>query len=225
MDTTSPDASLVWITAQEAYRLVLEHNGGDPAVAIATRANAEIVRSKAALFTAEHAGGYNGKLVSKKRDSILPPKFWWAHGYAALEQDWAAGDFSTWIDQTYQWAAFGVQFVEHDIRAMLCAPQHPADPEPVPAGDPDASNQRQNVRRTRGRRLAHDHPYAAASVALELARISLPERGRLTGPSIGKDMEKHYTSSRNAIPHTDNLDDYGESVLKALLEFWSRKAD
>ena len=36
--------------------------------------------------------------------------FWWAEGHEALNQDWQAGDFSTWINHAVEVKAFGVSF-------------------------------------------------------------------------------------------------------------------
>ena len=49
----------------------------------------------------------------------IPKEFWWAEGHEALEQDWAAGDFSTWIDRRIQLKAFGVTFALADIEGLL----------------------------------------------------------------------------------------------------------
>jgi hypothetical protein len=58
-------------------------------------------------------------------DWHIPKEFWWAEGRPALEQDWAAGDFSTWINDV-KWKAFGVTFTRPDIEKLL-PPTHPAD--------------------------------------------------------------------------------------------------
>ncbi|MEH6743822.1 hypothetical protein [Hyphomonas sp.] len=57
------------------------------------------------------------------RDVPVPKKFWWAEGYEALEQDWAAGDFSTWIDRRIRVRAFGVEFARGDVEKLL-PPRH-----------------------------------------------------------------------------------------------------
>jgi len=41
---------------------------------------------------------------------LIPKEFWWAEGHAALDQDWVASDFSTWIDGKLQLRAQGVSF-------------------------------------------------------------------------------------------------------------------
>ena len=45
-----------------------------------------------------------------EREHRIGKSFWWAEGHEALEQDWRAGDFSTWIDQKVEVKAFGVSF-------------------------------------------------------------------------------------------------------------------
>ena len=51
--------------------------------------------------------------------------FWWAGGEAALNQNWATGDFDTWIDKKVYLEAFGVTFRRSDIeRAKPAAAQH-----------------------------------------------------------------------------------------------------
>ena len=163
----------------------------------------------------------SGKLIDRQIDAELPAKFWWAKGHVALDQDWAAGDFSTWIEQTYLWEAFGVKFAEADILAMLSKSAPPAAPNPVSSLGTVSANASRPSDRTRGRRLTHDHPYAAASAALRLVNLSPVERGKLSGPSVGKDLEEHYRAAGGKIPHEDSLDDYGASVLSALEEFWA----
>ena len=51
--------------------------------------------------------------------ALLPKEFWWAGGYDALEQDWAAGQFSTWIDRAFHWKAYGVQMALSGVLEML----------------------------------------------------------------------------------------------------------
>lgn len=51
----------------------------------------------------------------EERDRIIGKSFWWAEGNEALEQDWEAGDFTTWIDQKIEVKAFNVSF---DFKAL-----------------------------------------------------------------------------------------------------------
>jgi hypothetical protein len=64
-------------------------------------------------------------------DHDIPKEFWWAEGHPALEQDWPAGDFSTWIERrSVQLKAFGVTFARADIQKLL-PPQNSVKVEPV----------------------------------------------------------------------------------------------
>lgn len=207
-----------WITANEAYRLVRERNGSyDVAVSIAIRANAGLLRSAASLFLQEVPCGGSRKETHEFRDVELPRTFWWATGHAAMEQNWNAGDFSTWIDKTYHWQAFGVKFELAGIEAMLAPPAQSA-PEDTPEPSRPEVKRPMPTKRV-GRPLTHDHPYAAAKAALELANLPEDERSRLNGPSVGKTMAGHYQKPE---PHDDALDEYGARVLKALKEFWNK---
>ena len=77
-----------------------------------------MVKARAKLFT-----------FGKKRMSNheVPDWFWWACGKEALEQDWAVGDFETWIDGEVECKAFGVEFLESDIEDMI--PSNTNNPE------------------------------------------------------------------------------------------------
>ena len=55
-----------------------------------------------------------------KRENVeLPAGFWWAQGQDALNQNWATGDFSTWINQQALWEAFGVTFALAGVLELL----------------------------------------------------------------------------------------------------------
>jgi hypothetical protein len=67
---------------------------------------------------------------------IVPIKFWWARGEAALRQNWQVGDFETWIreERGYgegtPWRAYGVEFRKVDIFELLpsgSSAQEPTD--------------------------------------------------------------------------------------------------
>jgi predicted nucleotide-binding protein len=49
----------------------------------------------------------------------VPKQFWWAEGEAALNQNWQAGDFDTWIDHSLHIETFGVEFVKSEIEKLL----------------------------------------------------------------------------------------------------------
>lgn len=93
-----------WINASQALKLAGSN------FAVCRRTSSGLVKSRARLL-----------LIGNQRfeEADLPIKFWWAEGHEALEQDWDLGDFSTWIDQTEQWEAFGVTFALSGLLEML----------------------------------------------------------------------------------------------------------
>jgi hypothetical protein len=100
-----------WIEAGTALELFGNR------MAICERCDAGLIRSRAQLFKR-----HQEELV----DVELPREFWWATGHEALEQNWDTGDFSTWIDRTYYWQAFGVRFVLDDLLNLVPFDQHAA---------------------------------------------------------------------------------------------------
>lgn len=97
--------------------------------AICTRAYAGLIDTRARLIL------MNGQEL---RRSDVPCEFWWAKGYAALEQDWSAGDFSTWIDEKRHYQAFGVKFGLSGLLEMVEYARRPIIARSVSvAGDPD----------------------------------------------------------------------------------------
>jgi hypothetical protein len=93
-----------WISAYQAKTIA------GSGIALCKRAHAGMVRARAKLLR-----------TTRKRieDAYVPPIFWWAEGQAALEQDWAIGDFSTWIERSTLIEAFGVTFAASDVLDML----------------------------------------------------------------------------------------------------------
>ena len=75
-----------------------------------------MLTGKAKLFCSDN---------EQKSDCIIPAKFWWARGGAALEQDWKAGDFSTWLDQKIELRAFGVEFELDGVLTLLPIERRP----------------------------------------------------------------------------------------------------
>jgi hypothetical protein len=70
-----------------------------------------LIRARAKQF-------HHGQRIFDNHD--IPKEFWWAEGRQGLEQDWAAGDFSTWIERgSIQLKAFGVTFARADIQKLL----------------------------------------------------------------------------------------------------------
>jgi len=106
-----------WIPARDAYDTIAKHMPGETRFAICSRAAEGLMQTRARLLVTE-----KGRFES----AIVPTQFWWAKGHEALEQNWDAGDFSTWIDRTYEWKAFGVEFDFNGLKEML-SPQSGAD--------------------------------------------------------------------------------------------------
>lgn len=91
-----------WIDAATARQIVGELGSVHQAEGlICKRANAGLIKARAELILV-------GETAQNSHD--IPKGFWWAQGEAALEQDWAAGDFSTWIEHKHEIKAFGVEF-------------------------------------------------------------------------------------------------------------------
>jgi hypothetical protein len=91
-----------WIKAALALDYVSEALSDYSArMRICERAHAGLIAAKAERIV------WTGK---EERDLLIGKGFWWAEGHEALEQDWQAGDFSTWIDQKHEVKAFGVSF-------------------------------------------------------------------------------------------------------------------
>src|SRR5215213_3340496 len=102
-----------WITAAKALAIVAEHSSPTSArIGLCSRAHADLVETKAKLVTVGGRG---------HEDSPVPADFWWADGGAALDQDWAVGDFSTWLNRKVECKAFGVLFDLEGVLAMIPA--------------------------------------------------------------------------------------------------------
>lgn len=105
------EAEAEWLPAAEALRRVSQIMTDYQARhAIADRAHDGLLRAHAGRFVK------NGEVLD---DVLLPKEFWWAGAHEALEQNWPAGDFSTWIRRMYHWKAYGVRFSRDDIEAMI----------------------------------------------------------------------------------------------------------
>jgi hypothetical protein len=106
-----------WIRARDAFDIIAEDGSGQASVAICGRAAEGLLRTRAALFSIK---------AERRENVLLPTEFWWAKGHAALEQNWETGDFSTWIEQTHELRAFGVEFDFFGLKQML-SPARAAD--------------------------------------------------------------------------------------------------
>jgi hypothetical protein len=113
---TGMSESETWITADQARNLVKTGSGSlyNAQMAICKRAHAGLIRARAEQC-------HHGQRTFHNHD--IPKDFWWAEGHQALEQGWATGDFSTWIEQgSIQLKAFGVTFARADIQKLLPPP-------------------------------------------------------------------------------------------------------
>lgn len=100
-----------WISAAETIRRVRAATISFTAhIAIAKRAHAGLLRARAELLVIND--------TQRHRDVDVAPRFWWAEGHEALEQNWEVGDFETWIDQKIKFQVFGVRFHRDDLRLM-----------------------------------------------------------------------------------------------------------
>ena len=103
-----------WISAAEAVAMLkpimTEYSAR---IRICERAYGELIHARAEQFHVDQQ-------VSHNQD--IPKEFWWAEGNQALEQDWATGDFSTWIDHRIHLKAFGVTFARADIEKLVPPP-------------------------------------------------------------------------------------------------------
>jgi len=104
-----------WIRAAEAVAMLepilTEYSAR---LRICERAHGGLIRAHAEQF-------HYGPHVAHNHD--IPQEFWWAEGREALKQDWAVGDFSTWVARRgIQAKAFGVTFARADIAKLLPSP-------------------------------------------------------------------------------------------------------
>jgi Predicted pPIWI-associating nuclease len=101
-----------WVKAAEAVAIlkpILDEYSAR--LRICERAHGGLIRARAEQFQ-------HGQRVFLNHD--IPKEFWWAEGHRALEQDWAVGDFSTWIERgSIQLKAFGVTFPRADIGKLV----------------------------------------------------------------------------------------------------------
>lgn len=108
-----------WIDAAAAVSLVMDGpHDLDGMRSLCVRAHTGLVQTRARLFIARR-----GQDEKRQEDTHLPAGFWWAEGHEALEQNWAAGDFSTWIKQKEHLRAFGVTFALSGVLEMFPADQ------------------------------------------------------------------------------------------------------
>lgn len=99
-----------WIPARDAYDIVAGDGAGQASISICSRAAEGILKARAQIYITPH---------ERTEKKLVPAEFWWAQGDAALDQNWETGDFSTWIKQTFELKAFGVEFDLLGLKQML----------------------------------------------------------------------------------------------------------
>jgi hypothetical protein len=101
-----------WISAAEAVRLLKPVLGSDWQAqrTICRRAHEGLIRARAQKFSIDDQGRHNVD---------VPKEFWWAEGESALTQNWAVGDFDTWIRHERHWRAIGVSFHRADVETLI----------------------------------------------------------------------------------------------------------
>ncbi|CCD97648.1 hypothetical protein [Bradyrhizobium sp. STM 3809] len=112
----------VWISTRETLRFLKPIHNSDYLTQrfICKRAYAGLLRARAECFLVDEK--------KESRDEEIPKEFWWAEGEAALTQDWATGDFETYIKQGFvRLQAFGVSFAWEDFEPWI--------PNSVPIAD------------------------------------------------------------------------------------------
>jgi hypothetical protein len=110
-----------WIAAADALRIVSDRLGMDGAQA-ALVAGAGAIATRARRFTVEVPNACGQKAVLEDELVEIPREFWSGQGGTTPDQDWDAGSFSTWVNNSFQHQAFGVEF----DRAALAALAQPA---------------------------------------------------------------------------------------------------
>jgi hypothetical protein len=156
-----------WIEARTARNLFKNP------FAICGRCHAGLIRSRADLFWRD-----DQELI----EADLPRQFWWAEGHEALEQDWDAGSFSTWIEREQHWRAFGVRFLLDDLLKLVPFEEHAALRRQLSvAGNPAWVSSRE------ARRFA----YSVAGISPTSAGRSILEQCRL-GLVSGRAIEMRY---------------------------------
>lgn len=177
-----------WIDAAEALEIA-----GDR-ISLCTRLYAGLIPARARTLTID----------DKSADGATVPKsFWWAKGHAALEQDWASGDFSTAIDREKQVFAFGVTFSLSAVLEMVAF-----EDRALIARRLSAAGSGGWVSAKEARRLAYDrfrqNPMAAGSAIVEQARLGfISARAVLAQGAIGSDGEGGWEVGRAGMGCSD----------------------
>lgn len=159
----------------------------------------EICGDRFSLCTRLHAGLIAARARSIKvegqtaHDATVPASFWWAKGHEALEQDWASGDFSTWIDREKQVFVFGATFALSAVLEMV-----PFERRALMSRELSIAGSTDWITAKEARRLAYDqfrhNPMTAGSAIIEQARLGfVSARAVLAQGSLGGPNDTDWT--------------------------------
>lgn len=160
-----------WIEASKALELIGSN------LALCERLRAGLIKSSARLFLKDD---------DRLEEVLLPASFWWADGHEALDQDWDTGDFSTWIDHSEHWQAFGVTLDLAGVLEML-----PFERRAIVSRELSVVGSEVWVTAKEARRFAYQHgninPVAAGGFVIKQARLGfLSARAVLAQGSDGR---------------------------------------
>jgi predicted nucleotide-binding protein len=174
-----------WISARDALAYVRQGMDYDDAVeAICKRACLGLVKAQAAQYVSNGSSAVNAE---------VPRAFWWAEGKETLTQNWASGDFETWIRNTIRLQAFCVSFSRLDIEKIL----------PAEAIDP---KRKANVRPV-GRKIFIGHGRSKEWLALQ----------EFLKNRLGLPVEEFNSSATAGVPVVDRLKEMLDDAAFAFL--------
>lgn len=129
-----------WIPSADALNLTIQRTGQSLHKAILERARDGLIRARAINYiVTKHQSSridYSEENIEgQKLDDgvLLPRKFFWAGAGAAMNANWITGDFSTWIDRTWECRAYGIHFSRRDVERLAPIVSNLPSSSPAPA--------------------------------------------------------------------------------------------
>lgn len=108
-----------WITAAEALNIAGVRLGADSAAStLIAGAASGAIATRAQRFIVETPNACGQKMVFEDELVELPREFWSSENRVMEAQDWAAGDFASLVNGSFQHQAFGVAFARAAIEAL-----------------------------------------------------------------------------------------------------------
>ncbi len=144
-----------WISAAKALEIAKDN------IALCERLHAGMIQSRASVL-----------IVGDRREQNcdVPKDFWWAQGHVALDQNWATGDFSTWLEGKQQLQAFGVTLGLSGVLELVSFEQRALITRRLSvAGHPDWISSRE-ARRICYSEYGHN-PISAGEAIIEQAKL------------------------------------------------------